>query len=296
MAKIITIPNEDDPQMNEERRRLAPWARPNGWIYTGYETESDHIAQIRAVSAGAPLEVLDFVCHGTPTRFNDTFFVEEFGRSLSQIPRFSADTAIYLDACNTGLGASSSSSIAQVVANAAGCTVYGAKGYIKVGTTYAEGNEVCEAAPDGFAPYPGAQDATGRNVWIAFRPETNRERPQLQNVTFGMDADGRVWASFRPTAFRRTIMIESQSVNIRDDLGDATGLSALLNEIMDSAPVEFPPYRMAPDTTINYIHNGEVLIIDVYANGSLLRERISGNSWRVENVTQFQTNLQQNIR
>jgi hypothetical protein len=73
MAQIITIPNDNDPVMNAERQRIVPWAPTHGWIYTGYNNEGDHIAQIRRVGNGASLDVLDFDCHGNPTVFNHTY-------------------------------------------------------------------------------------------------------------------------------------------------------------------------------------------------------------------------------
>jgi hypothetical protein len=297
MAKIITIPNDNDPVMNSERQRIVPWAPTHGWIYTGYNNEGDHIAQIRRAGGGAPLEVLDFDCHGNPTVFDHTYLSTafQFGRTLSQSTGFSANTAIYLDACNTGLTSAYGGPIAQVVANGAGCRVYGTKGYMT--GTYAEGNERCYASPDGLPPYPGAQDAVGRNVWIVFHPRAFRETEMVESrsITVGVDLTGRIWASFQPSAFRETEMNEPQSITIQANVRDATGLSAVLEEIIRNEPVEFPSWRMAPDITINYVRDEQVMILDVYANGGLLKERISGTTWRVQNATEFQALVRQNL-
>jgi hypothetical protein len=293
MASIITIPNDNDPVMNSERKRIVPWAPSHGWAYTGYNNESDHIAQIRRVAGGAPMQVLDLDCHGNPGVFDDTFSSTalQFGKSLAQSPGFSANTTIILDACNTGLISNFVSvPIAQTVADGARCTVYGAKGYMT--GTYAEGNEQCYAGPELHAPlpsYPGAQAAVGRNVWIAFRPRGFRETDmsELRSMTVGVDQLGRVWASFDPMAFREVQMIEANSITIRAHAHATKGLEDLLEGILRSDPVEFPQLRMAPDITINYFRDEQVTILDVYANGGLLKDRISGKTWRVQENTKL---------
>ncbi len=246
MANIITIPNDNDAVMNSERQRIVPWAPSHGWTYTGYNNESDHIAQIRRAGAGQGLQILDFDCHGNPTVFNHTNIntAAQFGRTLAQSPGFSPNTAIYLDACNTGLTSSYGGPIAQQVANGARCTVYGTKGYMT--GTYAEGNERCYASSQGLPAYPGGQDATGRNVWIVFRPAHA-----------------------------------------------AQSLVRVLNSVMDSEPVPFPALRMAPDVTINYSDDEKATILDVYANGGLLKDRLSGKAWRVENPEELNTSVRQ---
>lgn len=296
MARIITIPNDNDPVMNGERQRIVPWAPTHGWIYTGYNDEHDHIAQIRRVGAGAPLEVLDLDCHGNPTVFDHTDISTAFwfGRTLSQSTGFSANTAIYLDACNTGLTSAFGGPIAQRVADGAGCRVYGTKGYMT--GTFAENNEQCFASAAGLPPYPGAQDATGRNVWIVFHPRLREtEMPELRSITVGVDATGRIWTSFQPSAFGETTMIEPRSFTVQGNARDARGLSAFLEHIMSGERVEFPNLRMAPDITINYVRDAEVLILDVFANGGLVKERISGVTWRVAEPIEFQSIVRQNL-
>jgi hypothetical protein len=272
MARIITIPNDNDSVMNSERQRVVPWAATHGWIYTGYNNESDHIAQIRRVGGGQPLEILDFDCHGNPTVFNHTNIntALQFGRTLSQSTGFSANTAIYLDACNTGLTSSYGGPIAQTVADGARCTVYGTKGYMT--GTCAEGNEHCYASPNGLPPYPGAQDAVGRNVWIAFRPRAREDAAV-------MDSE----------------MIAASSINIQAGVRGAEGLSDMLTRVMRTEPVEFPSLRMAPDITINYSDGRSVTILDVYANGGLIKDRIAGTAWRVENPTELHELVRQSM-
>jgi hypothetical protein len=277
MARIITIPNDNDSVMNSERERIVPWAPSHGWIYTGYDNESDHIAQIRRVGAGQPLAILDFDCHGNPAVFDDTNIntALQFGRTLAQSPGFSAaDTAVYLDACNTGLTSSFGGPIAQTVADGAGCAVYGTKGYMN--GTYAEEDEHCYAkGSDGKLPaYPGAQDAIGRDVWIAFHARTREAREET----------------------RKTDMIQATSINIRAGTGEAEGLSAMLQRVMRSEPVEFPQLRMAPDITINYSDERSVTILDVYANGGLVRDRIGGKTWRVEDPAEFHVAIREALR
>ena len=274
MPRIITIPNDNDPVMNSERQRIVPWAATHGWIYTGYNNESDHIAQIRRVGAGQPLEVLDFDCHGNPTVFNHTNIntALQFGRTLAQSTGFSANTAIYLDACNTGLTSAYGGPIAQTVPDGARCTVYGTKGYMT--GTYAEGNEHCYASTGGLPPYTGAQDAVGRNVWIAFHPRARNATEEAR------EAD----------------MIIPSSINIQAGTREAEGLSSMLQRVTRGEPVEFPPLRMAPDITINYSDERSVTILDVYANGALVKDRITGKAWRVENPEELHTAVRASMR
>ena len=253
MVRIITIPNDNDQQINDERHRIVPWARQKNWCYIGYNDQIDHIAQIRLVGSQSQLDVLDFDCHGGPTWFNHTYISSaiQYGQDLSNSPGFSINTVIYLDACNTGLGSKYGGPIAQAVANGAGCKVYGTKGYMK--GTFAEGTEDCKAAPDGLAPYPGAKDSTGQNVWLEYQPRK----------------------------FEEEEMIGLRSYRIHTDRGDFRELITVIEHIINGQPIKFPNWRMAPDATFNYVRGEEVMILDMYANGSLLRSRISGMSWRV---------------
>jgi hypothetical protein len=268
MAKIISIPNDNDPVMNSERQRIAPWAPAHGWIYTGYNDQGDHIAQIRRVGGGGPLEILDLDCHGAPTIFDHTPISSAltWAQELSRSTGFSANTAIYLDACNTGLTSAYGGPIAQVVANGARCRVYGTKGYMT--GTYAEGNERCYASVSGYPPYPGAQDASGRNVWIAFGPQTG-----LKQLT----------------------MSELRSLSIIYNQRETAELASAIENILEGQPTEFPNLRMAPDITLNYTRANSVLILDVYANGGLIKDRISGLSWRVSNPERLQTLVQNHL-
>jgi hypothetical protein len=270
-VKIISIPNDNDSVMNSERQRIVPWAPAHGWTYTGYNNESDHLAQIKRVAAGQPMEVLDFDCHGSPSQFDHTYSATalQFGKSVAGIPGFSGNTAIYLDACNTGLTSNFASvAIAQTVADGAGCTVFGTKGYMT--GTFAENNERCFRGPNLNPPlpaYPGAQDAQGRNVWIAFRPRGASASP-ARRVGEGLVAD-------------------ANSVTVHAADTRSAALAAVLDRVMSGVPIEFPALRMAPDATITYVRAGDARILDVFANGGLLKDRVAGTAWRVENADEL---------
>jgi hypothetical protein len=298
MPKIITIPNDNDPVMNAERQRVPPWAATHGLTYTGYNNQADHLVQVGRAGGGLSLDALDFDCHGAPTVFNHTFLAgaEAFGRALSQITGFSANTAVYLDACNTGLTSAFGGPIAQAVANGARCTVYGTKGYMT--GTFAEGNEECFIGTEfnpALPPYPGAQRASGRSVWIAYRPTHVRETDlkELRTMTVGLDPAGRVWAMFDPSGFREAPLSAASSITVRADSSDRTGLARALYAVMSGEPTEFPNLRMAPDTTINYETEEGVRILDVFANGGLVKDRVSGQTWRVSEPSELQTYLVQ---
>jgi len=55
----------------------------------------------------------------------------------------------------------------------------GASGYRK--GTYAQDNARSFASPSGLRSYPGAQDALGNDVWIAFYPEMQLQEIELKN-------------------------------------------------------------------------------------------------------------------
>ena len=276
MAKIITIPNDNDPVMNSERERIVIWAATHGWLFAGYNDETDHIVQIKRVGAGAPLEFLDFDCHGNPTVFDHTYLAGAiaFGRNLSTSTGFSANTAVYLDACNTGLTSSFGGPIAQEVANGARCTVYGTKGYMT--GTYAEENERCYASVDGHAPYPGGQDATGRKVWIAFHPIGAVIAKSAEELDM---------------ATGRTVNVTQSSRS-----PEVAIVADLIETILESPTTQFPSLRMAPDVTVNYPRRNQILVLDVYANGGLIRERATGVAWRVINPDEFRQALVRAMR
>lgn len=260
MAKIITITNDRDGVMIVERRRIIPFARGHGWTYVGYNNDGDHVMQIGRAGAGRPLEVLDLDCHGSPTTFDHTDlpFAGAFGQALSKLNGFSPNTPVYLDACNTGLTSFRGGPIAQEVANGAGCTVYGTKGFMY--GTYAENTERCLASVNGFS-YPGAQDATGRDVWIAFHPQA-RSTPGTEEVLF--------------MAWESTI-----NVHAGDGRDLYREIASLMEIILATGPISFPALRMAPDVTVNYIRNEGAQILDVFANGALIQDRVMETFWRV---------------
>jgi hypothetical protein len=304
MASIITVPNDNDAVMNADRQRLVPWAATHGWVFTAYNDQSDHVAQIRQAAGGTPIDVLDFDCHGGPGEFDATFSgtALQFGKSLAQIPGFTTSTSIFLDACNTGLTSSFASvSIAQILADGSRCTVYGTKGYMT--GTYAEGTEQCYAGPNLSPPngplpaYLGAQTASGRNVWIPYQPRGSKETDigGLHSMTLGFDQAGRVWATFDPKTFRETQMIQASSLTVQSQVRATRELEDFLDGIMRSKHVEFPALRIAPDITINYVREDKVTILDVYANGGLLKDRISGKTWRVSKPEEFVALIRQSM-
>jgi hypothetical protein len=262
MARIITIPNDNDPVMNLERQRIAPWAGTHNWIYVGYNDQNDHIAQIRRVSAGSSIDVIDCDCHGNPTIFDHTTLSSAFlwGKALSQSTGFSGNSAIYLDACNTGLTSAYGGPIAQAVANGARCTVFGTRGYMT--GTFAEGNEKCFASASGLPPYPGAQDASGPNVWIAFHPQVLLKEEEMNSQI---------------------------SLNLKSESTEALELTSILESIINTEPIDFPNLRIAPDITLNYQNKDGVIILDVYANGGLLKDRVKNITWKVHNPEQLQS-------
>lgn len=305
MASIVTVPNDNDPVMNAERARLSAWAPGHGWVFTGYNNEPDHIAQIRRASGGAAIQALDFSCHANPSVFDHTFSSTalQFGRSLAGLPGFSSSSAVYISGCNTGNTSNFVSvAIAQTVADGARCAVYGTKGYM-VGT-YAEGNEGCWRGDDVPPPtgplpvYPGAETATGRNVWRAFRPRGFKEdQPtNLRTFTVGIDQVGRIWATFDPTESQDKQMNEANSLTVDTSLKTVRPIVDALEAIMKADAIEFPPYKMAADITINFVDGDNVRIIDVYANGGLLRDRISGKTWRVADPVAFSAAVLQQLR
>jgi len=67
----------------------------------------------------------------------------------------------------------------------------------------------------------------------------------------------------------------------------------VINSAFANDPVDFPSLRMAPDITLNYVHGNDVQVLDVYANGALIRDRRTGLAWRIPSgrLLQFQTAL-----
>jgi hypothetical protein len=304
MASIITVPNVNESAMNKERERIARWAPGHGWVYTGYNDEGDHVAQISRAAGGAAITILDFSCHGSPGSFDHTSSstAPQFGRSLAQLLGFGAGTPIYLSACNTGLTSRFRTvPIAQTLADGTRCTVYGTKGYMT--GTYAEGNEQCYAGPDvpppegPLEPYPGAQTASGRDVWVPFHPPGLRapDLAGLHGMTVGVDPHGRVWATFDPAALREVQAMEATSITIHTQARATRGLENLLENTMGTSPVPFPELRMAPDITINYVGEEGVLILDVYANGGLVRNRVTGRTWRVQEPDVLAAQVRQHL-
>jgi hypothetical protein len=173
MIRLITIPNDNDPEIDRCRQRLAPWAATQGWTYVGYNDSADHIEQIGRAAAGRAIEVIDCISHGTPTKFEHTDLgrADAWGRAMARVIGLSNQTKIYLDGCNTGLTWAGLGPIAQAVANGARCTVLGTRGYVSTSTCFAEGNEICTRTSGSAQPYRGARDAIGRDVWLHFFPQ-----------------------------------------------------------------------------------------------------------------------------
>jgi len=271
---IITIPNDNDEVMNSDRTRLVPWSQEHGWVYTGYTCHpGDHAAQIRMAGRGAPLQFLDLVCHGNPAKFDHIVLqtASEFGASLAEMGGFSAQTVIYLDSCNTGLTSRFGGPIAQVVAQAAGCMVNGSRGYMT--GTHAEASEQCYAEMEMYnlKAYPGGEDAVGSDVWIPFH------RTTLTGVV--------------------TDMVQPHSITVRAGLSpEFRQMSQLLDTALSENTVDFPNLRMAPDFTINYVRPDGVLILELYGNGSLLKDRATGKAWRVRDAEELTTLIHSTVR
>jgi hypothetical protein len=294
MANIISIPNDNDPVMNAERKRIVAWAPGQGWIYTGYNDETDHLAQLRRSGAGAAIQVLDFDCHGNPGVFDHTSSAtaKPFGSGLAKLPGVTSSTEVYVDACNTGLVSNFVSvPIAQTLADGTRCTVYGTKGYMT--GTFAEASEECFRGPNlnpALPAYPGAQDAKGRNVWLAFRPrDIAPDTTGLPGLSIRVDSSGRVWASLDPVSNMEAQVYHGSSLTLHSRAGQVPALAVLLDRVMQSPRTEMPALRMAPDITVTYVRNDEARILDVYANGGIVRDRASGDTWHVANPEELAT-------
>jgi len=89
---------------------------------------------------------------------------------------------------------------------------------------------------------------------------------------------------------------QATSFNLRVGKQDEAGLAPLLDGLMRTKSVEFPNLRMAPDITISYHSDKRVIILDVYANGGLVKNRLTNTAWRVENVRELQTIVRKVLR
>jgi hypothetical protein len=84
-------------------------------------------------------------------------------------------------------------------------------------------------------------------------------------------------------AEQRTIMTNiSITLRTQHDLTiEELDLVHLLGQAIAGPVVEFPHLRIAPDSTINYLRHGHEAIFDLYGNGAFLRNRITGETFRV---------------
>lgn len=136
---ILAIIKDDDPLLAAERELLVAWAPANGWDYIEYADSVDLLARISDLEI-RQIRELEIVAHGNAAECDDIGIgnARPFGESLQRIAGFSRSSAVYLSGCNTGLSFGGDC-IAQILAEACGASVCGARGYLT--GTHAEKNE-----------------------------------------------------------------------------------------------------------------------------------------------------------
>jgi RHS repeat-associated protein len=171
---VLAMPNDDDS--------LA-WNRP--WVgnvvdYANKGNLDDLIKGLNDLTSGQGsvsqyfrgihcIKTLEIHAHANPDTIDGitTENAADMGAKLKNGVKWCCPCTIYLAGCNTGLG-----NMAQRLATASGCTVFGSKGYL--GGTHFTGNESCskELDQDGhhYDPYPGSVDAWWSNCWKSFAP------------------------------------------------------------------------------------------------------------------------------
>jgi hypothetical protein len=154
---------------------------PPDWKPVHFSSPMNLIRKLEALAANS-IEELEIISDGSPTHLgglnyqpstNDLNAVD-FGESIRAVVGFSAESVIYLSGCNTGCrfsGFALDQFIGQNLANAAGCVVRGAKGYIT--GFHARGNERCVRDLDGVnaSTYPGSRNVEGDRCWRTFEPK-----------------------------------------------------------------------------------------------------------------------------
>jgi hypothetical protein len=295
MVTIVTIHN--DPKLYNAQRELKNLAASNGWLFTVYGNEDTHLMALRDLTKNLrdDIGIIDCVCHATPDRFDSSTngSAKRFGASLSELNGFKpTSTTIYLDGCNTARSyvGSSEAPIAQMVANGAGCTVYGSKGYIK--GTKVQKNERCWTVdPDG-RPVEPDPNFRGDDVWQPFGRQKSKVAPgsDVQTYSFQVDASGQVWMTVDPPFFGNLPKTRRLDFTVRAGDTEKTDreLEITLNDILRGDNVYFPDFRMAPDVSINYIARQRIHILDIYARFHLLRDRVTGETKRIKDPLKMQ--------
>src|SRR5262249_32453056 len=140
---------------------------PNGNKYTPYAGVDDLINKLKGLTAnGDCVRTLEIDAHGSPNSVNGVTAgnATATGKKLKDNVKFCGPCCVYLAGCTTGLG---SGKMAQDLANATGCIVFGSMGYLS--GSHAEGNEKstkeCDYNGHHYDAYPGSKEATGRDVW-----------------------------------------------------------------------------------------------------------------------------------
>ncbi len=179
---------------NERRANDAAGRRADLAAVTGYRGVADLVAKIQAVLQATPgdpcLRTLEIDAHGNPVVINDYQIGQTaaWAQALKALP-WCDQAVIYLGGCNTGVkigtGASARGSIAESLAHAmpftAGgfevrLTVYGSCGFLSgnwATSSNLRTSLVYRGKHNGkkvtWGPYTGAREATGADVWNAFR-------------------------------------------------------------------------------------------------------------------------------
>ena len=269
--RFMAIPLDNDPVINAERERLRPWCATNGYEYVEYNGLDDLLSKMSAVlqARPGPIEILEIDAHGNPSTCNNVTSgnASTFGRRLSRLSGFSGNSVVYLSGCNTGL-TDQGVCVSQLLASAAGCTVYGSRGYLS--GTHAEGNQQVWATVtiDGivYPPYPGAVDATGSACWQAFRG--------VRFVPAGATEE-------RETPMLITLQRSDSIAHLLDE--QAASVYNLIKQTVSSPGKDSPGLRIAPDATITvHLPDGDKTY-DLLARGAVLRERESNKVWQLQN-------------
>lgn len=263
-VRIVAVPGDENDILTEERARLSVWAPIGGWSYLEYTDAFDLLARINDTQSKAALQVaeIEIVAHGNPAICDDVSpgNAAILGESLRRIGGISADTAVYLSGCNTGLEFHGEC-VARTFAEGFKAPVFGSRGYLA--GTHAERSERCVAAfeLDGivYHEYPGGTDADGDQVWKRFGP-THRaggEPMQIKIATSGF-----------------------RVVNLADSQGQQF-LSAV-EQTVRTRPSPSARKRMAPDLTFAIRLSDGEHVFELLAGGTVLRDPVAKHVWQFE--------------
>nr|WP_295933444.1 hypothetical protein [uncultured Dyadobacter sp.] len=255
MRILVTLHDDGNSRLTE----LLPELQNAGFDPLVYQDEDQILGMI--AQTGENIEILDFICHGSQTTFGDTDLstVDQFGQSLSQISCIGSDTLIYLDGCNTGLRSGDDGPIAQDLANACGCTVFGSQGYITTGAI-ALGDVECFDSVGSWPPVPGSRHLYGDDVWIEFNPSH----------------------SFRKSKrIRKSFIVQVGFKHERKQNSYERTIKKILRQTMSKTPLMILEVRIAPDIIVELFDRGITKNIEVLANGRVIRDRLKDDSWLV---------------